>query len=283
MTDAFTHCETLVREADKDRFLATLFAPAKYRRSLFALYAFNVEIARVREQAREPMPGEIRLQWWRDVFSGTGQGEARANPVAAALLDTVVRYRLPPRAFTDLIDARTFDLYDDPIGSLDELDGYASKTSSAVIALAARILNDGNDPRIDELAGHAGISYAITGLLTAFPLHAARRRLYVPLDVLQRHGADPEATFAGKVTPELRAALAELRIHARRHLAEAKTLIASAPAAIAPALLPVALVRATLDRMERRGYDPLKPAVLAQWRRQWSLWRAARSGLSRAW
>src|SRR3954451_17058742 len=137
MSDPFPHCEALVREADKDRFLATLFAPAKYRRPLFALYAFNVEIARVREQAKQPMPGEIRLQWWRDVFGAGRHGEARANPVAAALLETVVRYRLPPGAFTELIDARAFDVYDEPMGSLGELDAYASKTSSSLIAPAA--------------------------------------------------------------------------------------------------------------------------------------------------
>jgi phytoene synthase len=281
MSDPFPHCEALVREADKDRFLATLFAPAKYRRPLFALYAFNIEVARVREQAREPMPGEIRLQWWRDVFAGSGRGEVRANPVAAALLDTVVRYRLPPRAFSDLIDARTFDLYDDPMGTLDELDGYARKISSAVMAIAAHILNDGSDPQIDELAGHAGIAYAIAGLLAAFACHAARRQLYLPLDLLQRHGARAEDIFAGKATLELRAALAELRLHARHHLSEAKRLAAAPPAA-APAFLPAALARAMLDRMERRGYDPFKLVEIPQWRRQWALWRAARSGLARA-
>ena len=77
MPDAFDHCEEMVRAGDKDRFLATLFAPEKYRRALHALYAFNLEIARVRELAREPMPGEIRLQWWRDALLRGGQGEAR--------------------------------------------------------------------------------------------------------------------------------------------------------------------------------------------------------------
>jgi phytoene synthase len=282
MSDPFPHCEALVREADKDRFLATLFAPAKYRRPLFALYAFNLEVARIREQARQPMPGEIRLQWWRDVFGGAGQGEARANPIAAALLETVVRYRLPPRAFIELIDARAFDLYNEPMGSFDELDAYATKTSSALIDLAARILSDGNDPQVENLARAAGIAYAITGLLTAFPLHGARGQLFVPLDVLQRHGAEPEAIFAGRGSPELRAALAEVRAHARDQLARAKTLIAEAPAGLAPALLPLALVRPTLNRMDRRSYDPFKPAALPQWRRQWILWRAARAGLPRA-
>jgi phytoene synthase len=57
MADSFDHCEELVREGDKDRFLATLFAPQKYRRALHVLYAFNLEVARIRELARDPMPG----------------------------------------------------------------------------------------------------------------------------------------------------------------------------------------------------------------------------------
>src|SRR5436190_20306347 len=111
MADAFDHCEELVRGGDKERFLATLFAPQKYRRPLYALYAFNVEVARTRELAREPMPGEIRLQWWRDALGGVGNDEVNANPVAAALRDVVVRYRLPPLALSTLIDTRAFDQY----------------------------------------------------------------------------------------------------------------------------------------------------------------------------
>jgi 15-cis-phytoene synthase len=276
MADSFDHCEALVRAADKDRFLAALFAPERARRALFALYAFNVEIARVRELAREPMPGEIRLQWWRDVFSVAAGGDVRANPVAAALSDTIVRYRLPLSTFSDLIEARAFDLYDDPMASLMELDAYAGKTSSALIVMAALILDEGKAPGLGTLAGHAGIAYAIAGLLAAFGQHAARRQLYVPLDVLQRYGARAEDIFAGKATPELRAALAEMRLHVRRHLADAKALPTSVPLSAAPALLPAALVRAMLDRMERRGYDPFKPFQFPQWRRQWCLWRAAR-------
>ena len=98
MQDAYAHCEAVVRAADKDRFLAALFAPAERRRHLFALYAFNGEIARVRELAREALPGEIRLQWWRDVLDGEARGEVSANPVAAALLDTVKDLRPPTRS-----------------------------------------------------------------------------------------------------------------------------------------------------------------------------------------
>ena len=276
MPDAFDHCEELVRAGDKDRFLATLFAPQKYRRALYALYAFNLEVARTREAAREPMPGEVRLQWWRDVLGGAGRGEVAANPVAAVLRETVVRYRLPPGMLADLIDARAFVLYDEPMASLAELERYAVRTSSAVLELAARILRDGRDPGFGDLAGHAGIAYAIAGLLRALPIHAARGQCYVPADLLQRYGAPVEDLFAGKATTALRATLAELRLRARQHLAAARQLSRDVSPEVAPALLPVALAAPLLKRMERRRYDPFRTVDMPQWRRQWVLWRAAR-------
>jgi phytoene synthase len=270
--DAFTHCEALVREADKDRFLATLFAPAKYRRALFALYAFNVEIARVREVVREPMAGEIRLQWWRDVLNGERPFEAAAHPIAAALLDTIARFKLPVEPLLALIEAHAFDLYDDPMPTLDALEAYGRKIS--LFEQAARNLGGGDAA---EAAGHAGIVYAITGLLRSFARHASRHQLYVPVEVLDRHGAHTEDVFAGHATPALGAALAELRAHVRRHLAALEALLPQLPPATLPAFLPVAVVPGYLAAMERSGYDPFKTvAEVAQWRRQWALWRAAR-------
>ncbi|HXF90092.1 MAG TPA: phytoene/squalene synthase family protein [Xanthobacteraceae bacterium] len=282
MQDAFLHCEELVRTGDKDRYLATLFAPAKYRRALFALYAFNFEIARVREVAHEAMAGEIRLQWWSEVLSGSGRGEVAAHPVAAALRDVVVRYALPPRTLADLIEARRFDLYNEPMPDMTALEAYAARTSSALMELAARILSDGRDPGSPEFLRHAGIAYAIGGLLASFAIHALRGQLYVPLEVLNRHRARATDVYSGKSTIELRAALAEMRLHARAHLSAAHRLANDISPSVAPAVLPVVLVKPTLARMERRLYRPFQVARLAQWRRQWILWRAARAGLKGA-
>src|SRR5262249_58031670 len=105
MPDRFAYCENLVRAGDKDRWLATLFAPADRRAHLHALYAFNLEVARVRDLAREPMAGEIRLQWWREALAGT-RGEAAANPVAAALLEAVERHGLARQTPLRLVQAR---------------------------------------------------------------------------------------------------------------------------------------------------------------------------------
>jgi phytoene synthase len=275
MQDAFAHCEGLVRAADRDRFLTTLFAPAEHRPALLALYAFNLEIARVREIVHEPLAGEIRLQWWNDMLEGERRGEVAAHPVAAALLASVARYRLGPERLKALIAARRFDLDNEPMRSLGDLEAYAEGASAGLIAVAAQGLADGLD--IGALSHHAGLAHAFAGLLAAFPVHAARGKVFVPLDILARHGAAREDAVGGPATPQLHAALAELRLHARRHLRAAQELLDAAPPAAIPALLPVALAGATLARMERRGYDPFTLIEVAPWRRQLRIWRAARS------
>jgi 15-cis-phytoene synthase len=274
--DAFAHCEALVRAADKDRFLATLFAPAEHRAALFALYAFNVEITRVREAVREAMAGEIRLQWWSDVLAGAGRGEVEASPEAAALRASMARYRLRAERLEALVTARRFDLYDEPMATLADLEAYADRASSTLIALAAQILSGGGEPDIAALSHHAGVAYAIAGLLKAFPAHAARGQLFVPLEILERHGASRQDVAGGQATLPLRAGLGDLRDRARAHLRHARGLIAAVPPAIMPALLPVALVGPTLARMERRDYDPFVPVEIPLWQRQWLIWRAAR-------
>ena len=134
MQDVFAYCAELVRAADRDRYLAALFAPAERRDSLFALYAFNVEIGRVREAAREALPGEIRLKWWSEVLDGARREEAAANPVAAALLSAIERYGLAAGTLLDLIEAHRFDLYDEPMATMADCEAYATRTSSAVMS-----------------------------------------------------------------------------------------------------------------------------------------------------
>lgn len=271
MQDAFAYCAELVRNADRDCYLATLFAPAEHRDALYALYAFNVEIVRVRGAAREPMPGEIRLQWWREVVSGERDGEGGANPVAAALLDAIARYRLPASILTDVIEAHRFDLYDEPMATAADLENYARRTSSAVIALAAQILG----VQVKAVAEPAGIAMAIAGLLRALPLHVARHQLYVPVELLQRHGVSPEDIFARRSSDGLHAALAELRDLAWCSLAAVRQALPSLPPQALSAVLPVALVPPSLNRLQRS--DAFAPKELPAWRRQWLIWRAARN------
>ncbi len=291
---AYAHCELLLRENDKDRFLADLFIPAARRRHIHALHAFSLEIARIRELVSEPMPGEIRHQWWRDAIEGDARGGVSANPVAAALIDTIVRFSLSRRSLVSLIDARGFDLYDSPMPDLLSLEAYCKNTSSVLFAMATEILADasetldapsevarddaaaviGSAPLIAAAALPAGLAYAFTGLIRAFPLHAARGQVFLPSEILRRHGSSLEEALSGRVTHALLASLAEWRREARLHLEKAQAAVTHLPESLKPAFLPLALVKPYLDANEKRECDPFRPsAELPQWRRQWALWR----------
>ena len=173
----------------------------------------------------------------------------------------------------DLIEAHRFDLYDEPMAKLEDLEGYARRTSSALFSLAVGIL-DGGDA--GTVTNPAGIAWTIADVLGAFPLHVARRQLYVPLDLLERHGVRMHDVFAGRSSRGLEAAFAELRRLALNHLDQARIGIAALKPQAIPALLPLARVRPSLTRAARA--DPFAPKEIAPWRRQWLMWRAARTG-----
>jgi len=270
------YCADLVRSHDFARYASSLFVPAMARRGLLALYAFNVEICRVRDTVSQALPGEIRLQWWRDMLEGAGHGGVEGNPVAAELLRAIGRWDLPAEPLSRLIDEHAFDLYNDPMPSLAALEGYANDTSAALFALAARIMGPPS-AAIDHVARHAGLAQGFAQVIAALPRDAARRQLFLPLQFLDANGSGQEEVFAGKQTARVRAAVDQLTAEARRHLQTALDLVADAPRSIRPVFLPLALVRHELKRMSRADTDPFVPHVPSRLRTLWTLWRAARS------
>jgi phytoene synthase len=275
-TDSADFCADLVRTHDFARYASSLFVPAGQRRALLALYAFNVEISRVREQVSQPLPGEMRLQWWTDMLAGAGHGGIEGNPVAAELQLAIQNWHLPVERLSRLIDEHQFDLYNDPMPTMAALESYLNDTSSALFSLGAGIAGAQSD-RIEHLARHAGLAQGMAQLMAALPRDASRRQLFVPLQVLQQHGSGMEEVFAGKQTAKLRAVLDQLIGEARGHLQTAFALLASVPPEVRPVFLPLALVARDLERMSRADSDPFALQVTSRLRTLWTLWRAARS------
>ncbi|MBI5129735.1 MAG: squalene/phytoene synthase family protein [Rhodopseudomonas palustris] len=269
-------CAELVRSADFDRYAATLFVEPDSRRALLALYAFNAEIVRVRDQVSQPLPGEIRLQWWTDTLAGTAHGGVEGNPVAAELLRAVGQYALPVAALSQLIDAHLFDLYNDPMPDVTALETYAADTDGTLLALAARIVDQGSEA-IDHLARHAGMAMGITRAIARLPFDAARRQLFLPLELLARHGSNEADAYAGKETPALRQALNDLIAVALRHLDAAQQLLAEAPPPARRAFLPLALARRDLDLMAQADTDLFGPFDRSRLTTLWTLWKALRT------
>jgi 15-cis-phytoene synthase len=284
LAEHYALCGAALRESDRDRWLACLFAPEAAQPHLFALYAFNAEVARIRDHVSQPILGEMRLQWWIDALDsldgGEPRGDLRAHPVADALLATIESRGLPRQLLLDALEARRFDLYEDPAADMAFLDRYCDETCSALFALAARIVGAdpaGNATAEDSLslaAQHGGRAYAIVGLLRALPWHVAQRRCYLPEDVLARHGLTPRAVFARGDNSAVAAVLAEMRALARDNLAKAKQGVSSLPESDREAFRLLALPELYLRAMERRDYDPYETLVdIPPWRRQWALWR----------
>lgn len=275
-------CLSALRETDKDRYLACLLAPEDKRGPLAALYAFNAEIARVRDAVHEPLPGEIRLQWWRDTLEGQLQGEgvgdAAANPLAAGLLRCVAEHHLPVAVLTDMIEARFFDLYDDPMPDRAALEGYAGETASALIQLAGLVLDPAGAARSATAAGHAGVAQAIAGILLLLPTHRRRGQVYVPGDLLAATGLGAEGLLAGRDRERAARTVEALVGLGREHLGKANA-AGAVPVANRAAFLPVAAARHIFDRAEKAGANALEQSLLpAQWRRQWWMWRTLRTG-----
>ncbi len=244
----------IVREADRDRYLSTLFAPEGKRAGLFALYAFNIEIARIRDVIREPMPGEIRLQWWRDaIATNAGAG----NPVAEALLAVLREHDLPQTAFENALEARIFDLYNDPMPSRTDLEGYCGETASALIQLASLILDRDAAVATADLAGHAGCAQAIAGLLRLLSIHMARGQCFIPRDILAASGTTPEAFVSGQAGAAAARAIDAMTALAREHLLHFRRRAGELPSSLRPAYLPVGLAGAYLDRISAMGADNL--------------------------
>lgn len=274
--DSAAFCADLVRSHDFPRYAATLFVSAAERRALLALYAFNVEIVRVRDQVSQPLPGEIRLQWWADMLSGHVHGSAEGNPVAAELLRAIRDFDLPVEPLSQLAEEHQFDLYNDPMPTMAALEGYLAATSSALFDLAAQVLG----PRLEavgHLARHAGLAQGITQVIANLPRDAARRQLFVPQQVLEKHNCRIEDVFAGKETPSLHAALEQLASEARRHVSMAQSLLPQVPASVRPAFLPVSQTRADLERLSHPRRNPFVPQPPSRLRTLWTLWRASRS------
>jgi phytoene synthase len=274
--DSAAFCADLVRTHDFVRYASTLFLPAVQRRALLSIYAFNVEISRVREQVSQPLPGEMRLQWWTDMLEGGGHGGVEGNPVAAELLQTIGEFRLPVAPLSRLVEEHQFDLYNDPMPSMAALEGYVTDTSAALFLLGARIAAQPT-ATIDHLARHAGLAQGMTQVIAALPLDAARRQLFLPLQLLQQHGSGVEQVYSGKQTPQARAAIDQLSGEARNHLSTAFELLTHVPPHARPVFLPLAMVDRDLKRMGRADVDPFMPHTTSRLRILWTLWRASRT------
>jgi len=231
-----------VRQHDPDRYLAAIFAPAAKREALFALLAFNHELARAREVATSQIATLIRLQWWRDAVAEAASGRpARRHEVAGPLHQAITAGALDAAALAALVDAREAEADPEGIPTREAFGAYLRAGAGGLAVAAARLLGapDAALPAVQRL----GALHGLAGVLRSIPAHAAQGRCLLPQDALAEAGLTAEAVIAEPATVEpLRRALAE---EGRVALAKAEAV----PRVALPAVLPAVLARRDLARL----------------------------------
>lgn len=272
------HIRNLVRTADQDRYWSALFAPEPARESLLALHAFAIELAQIPDRVNEPQLGEIRLQWWRDALAPAIETGMAEHPVLAALAGAIRCYRLSASELEAMIEARQFDLSDEPMQDRGSLERYIDATSGKLLRLTVTIL--GADPAEHEsLIGAAAKAYALTALMRSLPHDASHGRIFLPADLLAAHGLHLNVILSGTDNPDLRAALRDWHGEAEQALEEVRRHFAKLPRAVRPAFLPLAPVPAYLRALASPELNPIRQIVqLNPLRRYALIWRAYLTG-----
>lgn len=248
-----------VRRDDNDRFLTALFAPADVRPALYALYAFNIEIAKVAETVSEPLIGRIRLQWWRDALEAIFDGRpAPRHAVAESLADAIGAREFSHDRFMRLIDGRERDLDPDPPSTLGDLIDYADATSAALVDLALDAAG-GADDATRAAGRQVGIGYALAGIARSVAFMARGRRCLLPQSILKDEGIDVEDVLQGRARAATARVVAAVAAESRRRLAEARASVRRPSRTVLAALLPATLADGQLKRLAACGHDAFDP------------------------
>ncbi|MEJ1995785.1 MAG: phytoene/squalene synthase family protein [Limibacillus sp.] len=261
LAEDYNYCAAEVRRFDHDRYLSLLLAAEPLRRSLLAIYAFNLEIARTAESVSEPMIGQIRLQWWRDSIEGLYGGAPRRNAVIQPLEEAISTGNLTRSHFEGLIDARERDLDPDPPESLAALERYAEATSVPVMLLGLEAAGVREGPAL-KAARHAGLALALTGILRATAFLTRQRRILLPLKGMRAADVSPQELLDGRLAPSaLSPVVRPIAERAARHLMLARRDSRRIDRHALPVFWPATLAELHLRRLHAAGFDPFDARV----------------------
>lgn len=269
-----------VRIHDRNRYLAALFMPEDKRADVLALYAFSVEISRIAGQVSEPRLAEIRLQWWFDALDGIYGGEPQSHPVAVALAQAIKAGNLPKHALVNLAKAHQFDFYSDPMPDQIALEAYLGETHSVLIKMSAMILDHESALQCDEACGLAGVAYGISQILNHMPQANRLQQCFFPQDWLAQRSLRATDIYASESDVAMSGVLAETRALAQKRLAELRNVVWTIKPSVAAAFLHVAVTKPILAKAQARGTGILRQGCdISALRKQWVLWKAAKSEL----
>ena len=268
--DPLAHVHRVVARSGTSFLWGMKVLPLERRRAMYAIYAFCREVDDIADEPGEEAAKRQALAAWREEVHRLYAGRPE-RLTTRALLSPVHRFNLPREEFLAIIDGMEIDAA--PVvrmRRLADLLDYCRKVAGSVGVLSVHAfgvpLHPG--PRIAEVLGHA---LQLTNILRDLEEDATLQRLYVPQDMLDRHGVAARSPNSLFVHPGFAGVCAELAGLARGYYAEADGLLAELGwRKMRPAVLMMAVYRETLDRLEKRGWQRIgSPIRLSRARRTW--------------
>jgi len=264
----------ILRNLDPERYLACLYLPSDVRDDITTLWAFDAEVARIPSLVSESMPGEIRIQWWRDlVKSGDNVG---SGPLAGELMQVIEKHNLPRETFDNYLQARIFDLYQDPMPDTGSFEGYLGETVSIFFQHSGTILGGENHAMLADASGHAGMAIGLSRLLSGNARFRAKGQIYFPLDILEKHSLSRETWLAEEIFEEHLDVVDEMVRTARYHLTYVRSVLEQFPKPLRVAFLQLAVVEPVLKEIASHRLRSFRqPFTLGAVKRNWYVLRAA--------
>ena len=291
MTDAALHTaadqlgEDALRETIRHRveaagtsfYWAMRLLPRDRRNGMYAIYAFCREVDDIADGERPVEHKLAALAGWREEIEVLYEGRPR-HLLARALSGPVRAYRLRREDFFAILAGMEMDARGDiRAPDLATLDLYCARVASAVGHLSVHIFGDSSDPA-HAVAESLGRALQLTNILRDLAEDAARRRLYLPREILDRHGIRDYEPAAVLRHPALPAACRAVAAIAEVHFGEAaRAMERCSHRAMRPAAVMAALYRATLSALQRSGWR--NPTERISVSTALKLWLVLRHGL----
>jgi squalene synthase HpnD len=247
------------------------------RFAMYAIYAFCREVDDIADEPGEPETKRRLLAEWRDELDRLYQGRP-THPVALALIGPVAEFGLPKDDFLAVVDGCEMDGRNEMVRpSMAQLELYCDRVACAVGRLSVRVFG-ALRPRSMEVANATGMALQLTNILRDVAVDAAIGRLYLPDELLSKHGIEGCAPNAVLAHPNLQAVCRELGETARGYFQKSDRAMGDcSPQAMRPATLMKEMYREIFHKVEAEGFIPRDPPVKVS--KAFKIWCILRHGL----
>ncbi|XP_065285557.1 NADH dehydrogenase (ubiquinone) complex I, assembly factor 6 [Dermacentor albipictus] len=251
-TSPAAYCMDQVKQYDYENYLCSLLLPAGLRRSAFAIRAFNVELAQIRDIVSRADIGLMRIRFWKDAVERVYKGNPPEHPVAQELSMMVQSKQLSRHWINRMIESRESILSDKPHSTVNELEEYAEKSVSSTLYFILQAMGV-QDVACDHVASHVGKMQGLTNLIRGIPFNAAKGRVYLPLELMAKHKVSQESVARGKA--DLKEVIYDIACTAHQHLATARSLKKDIPRDVRLVYLPAVASNAYLERLRHADFN----------------------------